>query len=222
MIFADAFVGGAIGLLFAYICYRQHYPPFLHTDCHLPYASLAAAADRPSHPAKDLQPTDNATTLPLEGLTEGPVWLVATTETPPPKTLNKPPSPPPLSQWLSQQWTVTPLSPYSLASLGGTQVLAFFLSLIYISDLFPARLRSIFGSDVCRNLKTWHITPWRETCKPVITRHGSGQNLYQLQCVTSLENANSLFRLQHWVVQTKRNRVDEMLQQSKHKVKPEA
>uniref|UniRef100_A0A8C7FXF3 Phospholipid phosphatase 4 n=1 Tax=Oncorhynchus kisutch TaxID=8019 RepID=A0A8C7FXF3_ONCKI len=39
----DAFVGGVIGLLFAYICYRQHYPPFLHMDCHLPYASLAKA-----------------------------------------------------------------------------------------------------------------------------------------------------------------------------------
>lgn len=70
---ADAFVGGVIGLLFAYICYRQHYPPFLHMDCHLPYASLAAAAYTPSHPQDDPQPTDNATTLPLEGLTEGPV-----------------------------------------------------------------------------------------------------------------------------------------------------
>uniref|UniRef100_A0A3B4TJY5 Phospholipid phosphatase 4 n=1 Tax=Seriola dumerili TaxID=41447 RepID=A0A3B4TJY5_SERDU len=69
----DAFVGGVIGLLFAYICYRQHYPPFLHMDCHLPYASLAAAAHAPSHPQDDPQPTDNATTLPLEGLTEGPV-----------------------------------------------------------------------------------------------------------------------------------------------------
>ncbi|XP_028459991.1 phospholipid phosphatase 4 [Perca flavescens] len=69
----DAFVGGVIGLLFAYICYRQHYPPFLHTDCHLPYASLAAAAHTPSHPQDDPLPTDNATTLPLEGLTEGPV-----------------------------------------------------------------------------------------------------------------------------------------------------
>lgn len=70
---ADAFVGGVIGLLFAYICYRQHYPPFLHMDCHLPYASLAGAAHTPLHPTDDQQPTDNATTLPLEGLTEGPV-----------------------------------------------------------------------------------------------------------------------------------------------------
>lgn len=70
---ADAFVGGVIGLLFAYICYRQHYPPFLHMDCHLPYASLAAAAHPPLHPPDDPQPTNNATTLPLESLTEGPV-----------------------------------------------------------------------------------------------------------------------------------------------------
>uniref|UniRef100_A0A8C5HB65 Phosphatidic acid phosphatase type 2/haloperoxidase domain-containing protein n=1 Tax=Gouania willdenowi TaxID=441366 RepID=A0A8C5HB65_GOUWI len=70
----DAFVGGVIGLLFAYICYRQHYPPFLHTDCHLPYATLAEGASRiQSPPQDDPQPTDNATTLPLEGLTEGPV-----------------------------------------------------------------------------------------------------------------------------------------------------
>lgn len=60
-------------MLFAYICYRQHYPPFLHTDCHLPYASLAAATHAPLHPPDGPQPTDNATTLPLEGLTEGPV-----------------------------------------------------------------------------------------------------------------------------------------------------
>ncbi|XP_058508386.1 phospholipid phosphatase 4 [Solea solea] len=69
----DAFVGGVIGLLFAYICYRQHYPPFLHTDCHRPYASLAATTHSPAHAQEDPQPTDNATTLPLEGLTKGPV-----------------------------------------------------------------------------------------------------------------------------------------------------
>lgn len=72
----------------------------MHMDCHLPYASLAAAAHTPSHPQDDPQPTDNATTLPLEGLTEGPVWLVATTETPP-NTLTKPLSPPPHSQWVT-------------------------------------------------------------------------------------------------------------------------
>ncbi|CAL8258353.1 unnamed protein product [Lota lota] len=71
----DAVVGGMIGLLFAYFCYRQHYPPFLHAECHLPYASLAGAATArlPSHPPQDEQPTDNSTTLPLEGLNEGPV-----------------------------------------------------------------------------------------------------------------------------------------------------
>ncbi|XP_020789253.1 phospholipid phosphatase 4 [Boleophthalmus pectinirostris] len=72
----DALVGGVIGLLFAYICYRQHYPPFLHTDCHLPYASLASAPTAASghghlHPRDDPPPTENATTLPMEGLTEG-------------------------------------------------------------------------------------------------------------------------------------------------------
>uniref|UniRef100_A0A1A7XJI1 Phosphatidic acid phosphatase type 2 domain containing 1A n=2 Tax=Iconisemion striatum TaxID=60296 RepID=A0A1A7XJI1_9TELE len=69
----DAFVGGVIGLLFAYICYRQYYPPFLHMDCHLPYASLAAASKTPPPPQDDPLPTDNATTLPMEGLTKGPV-----------------------------------------------------------------------------------------------------------------------------------------------------
>ncbi|XP_008428319.1 phospholipid phosphatase 4 isoform X2 [Poecilia reticulata] len=69
----DAFVGGVIGLLFAYISYRQHYPPFLHLDCHLPYASLAAASRAPPPAQDDPQPVDNATTLPMEGLTEGPV-----------------------------------------------------------------------------------------------------------------------------------------------------
>lgn len=73
----DAFVGGVIGLFFAYVCYRQHYPPFLHIDCHLPYASLAAATAH-NMPASQDQPlpTDNATSLPLEGMTEGPVWLI--------------------------------------------------------------------------------------------------------------------------------------------------
>ncbi|XP_017318682.1 phospholipid phosphatase 4 [Ictalurus punctatus] len=70
----DAFVGGVIGLLFAYICYRQHYPPFLHTDCHLPYASLALCTTRHAPVSQEVpQATDNATSLPLEGITEGPV-----------------------------------------------------------------------------------------------------------------------------------------------------
>ncbi|XP_055776558.1 phospholipid phosphatase 4-like isoform X2 [Salvelinus fontinalis] len=69
-----AFVGGVIGLLFAYICYRQHYPPFLHMDCHLPYASLAKASHLISAQGDPrVLPTENATSLPLKGLTEGPV-----------------------------------------------------------------------------------------------------------------------------------------------------
>ncbi|XP_076830885.1 phospholipid phosphatase 4 [Brachyhypopomus gauderio] len=70
----DAFVGGVIGLLFAYVCYRQHYPPFLHTDCHLPYASLAlTVAQHAPITEEQPHPTENATSLPLEGMTEGPV-----------------------------------------------------------------------------------------------------------------------------------------------------
>lgn len=70
----DAFVGGAIGLLFAYICYRQHYPPFLHMDCHLPYASLDKAPHLISAQGDPrVLPTENATSLPLKGMTEGPV-----------------------------------------------------------------------------------------------------------------------------------------------------
>lgn len=104
--FADAFVGGVIGLLFAYICYRQHYPPFLHMDCHLPYASLAATAHAPLHPPDDPQPTDNATTLPLEGLTEGPVWLAASAETPPTPSPNHQAHLPVPSDWLTSHQTV--------------------------------------------------------------------------------------------------------------------
>lgn len=107
--FADAFVGGVIGLLFAYICYRQHYPPFLHVDCHLPYASLAASAHAPLHPPDDPHPTDNATSLPLEGLTEGPVWLAASTETPPTPSPNHQAHLPILSDWLSDATTSWPL-----------------------------------------------------------------------------------------------------------------
>ncbi|XP_012989655.1 phospholipid phosphatase 4 [Esox lucius] len=70
----DAFVGGVIGLLFAYICYRQHYPPFLHMDCHLPYASITKATHLISAQGDPLAlPTENATSLPLKGLSEGPV-----------------------------------------------------------------------------------------------------------------------------------------------------
>ncbi|XP_072828106.1 phospholipid phosphatase 4 isoform X5 [Vicugna pacos] len=66
----DSFVGGVIGLIFAYICYRQHYPPLANTACHKPYVSLRV----PTSLKKDERPpADSAPSLPLEGVTEGPV-----------------------------------------------------------------------------------------------------------------------------------------------------
>uniref|UniRef100_A0A8C7EH72 Phospholipid phosphatase 4 n=1 Tax=Nothoprocta perdicaria TaxID=30464 RepID=A0A8C7EH72_NOTPE len=66
----DAFAGGIIGLIFAYICYRQHYPPLGNTACHKSYVSLL---DQNSMKKEERPTTDNATGLPLEGITEGPV-----------------------------------------------------------------------------------------------------------------------------------------------------
>ncbi|XP_070925126.1 phospholipid phosphatase 4 isoform X1 [Macaca nemestrina] len=66
----DSFVGGVIGLIFAYICYRQHYPPLANTACHKSYVSLRV----PASLKKEERPTaDSAPSLPLEGITEGPV-----------------------------------------------------------------------------------------------------------------------------------------------------
>ncbi|KAM9062339.1 phospholipid phosphatase 4 isoform 3-T3 [Sarcophilus harrisii] len=66
----DSFVGGVIGLIFAYVCYRQHYPPLANTACHKPYVSLRI----PSSLKKEERPTaDNTSGMPLEGITEGPV-----------------------------------------------------------------------------------------------------------------------------------------------------
>ncbi|XP_064572520.1 phospholipid phosphatase 4 isoform X1 [Zonotrichia leucophrys gambelii] len=64
----DAFVGGVIGLIFAYICYRQHYPPLGNTACHKSYVSLL---DQNSVKKEERPTADNATGLPLEGITEG-------------------------------------------------------------------------------------------------------------------------------------------------------
>ncbi|XP_068255437.1 phospholipid phosphatase 4 [Nyctibius grandis] len=66
----DAFVGGIIGLIFAYICYRQHYPPLGNTACHKSYVSLL---DQNSVKKEERPTAENATGLPLEGITEGPV-----------------------------------------------------------------------------------------------------------------------------------------------------
>lgn len=66
----DSFVGGVIGLLFAYICYRQHYPPLANTACHKPYVSLRVPA---SLKKEEVPAADSAPSLPPEGATEGPV-----------------------------------------------------------------------------------------------------------------------------------------------------
>ncbi|KAG8517370.1 Phospholipid phosphatase 4 [Galemys pyrenaicus] len=66
----DSLVGGVIGLIFAYVCYRQHYPPLANTACHKPYVSLRV----PTSMKKEERPVaDSAPNLPLEGVTEGPV-----------------------------------------------------------------------------------------------------------------------------------------------------
>lgn len=66
----DSFVGGVIGLISAYVCYRQHYPPLANTACHKPYVSLRV----PASLKKEERPTaDSAPSPPPEAIAEGPV-----------------------------------------------------------------------------------------------------------------------------------------------------
>uniref|UniRef100_A0A8C9FJT3 Phosphatidic acid phosphatase type 2/haloperoxidase domain-containing protein n=1 Tax=Pavo cristatus TaxID=9049 RepID=A0A8C9FJT3_PAVCR len=51
----DAFVGGIIGLIFAYICYRQHYPPLGNTACHKSYVSLSLGDEYTQHFSSNVQ-----------------------------------------------------------------------------------------------------------------------------------------------------------------------
>ncbi|XP_041426815.1 phospholipid phosphatase 4 [Xenopus laevis] len=66
----DSFVGGVIGLILAYLCYRQHYPPLTHSSCHRPSVCLHQVAPQKK---EQRMPTENSDGLMHEGLTEGPV-----------------------------------------------------------------------------------------------------------------------------------------------------
>ncbi|XP_075468174.1 phospholipid phosphatase 4 [Ascaphus truei] len=65
----DAFVGGVIGLVLAYVCYRQHYPPLAHISCHRPSVCLRQISSQKEEAAA----IDNTDGLVHEGMTEGPV-----------------------------------------------------------------------------------------------------------------------------------------------------
>ncbi|XP_030060601.1 phospholipid phosphatase 4 [Microcaecilia unicolor] len=66
----DSFVGGVIGLIFAYVCYRQHYPSLCHPACHRPYICFQTPSSRRRDERVSM---DNASSLPLEGITEDPM-----------------------------------------------------------------------------------------------------------------------------------------------------
>lgn len=38
--YQDVIVGSLIGIIFAYLSYRQYYPPLNHSRCHLSYADI--------------------------------------------------------------------------------------------------------------------------------------------------------------------------------------
>ncbi|MEE6486651.1 hypothetical protein FKM82_014656 [Ascaphus truei] len=65
----DAFVGGVIGLVLAYVCYRQHYPPLAHISCHRPSVCLRQISSQKEEAAA----IDNTDGMVHEGMTEGPV-----------------------------------------------------------------------------------------------------------------------------------------------------